>query len=149
MVQFELPSINERKQEFIQYKGKEVGLNSDKGIIYGVIESEDRNNIYLNPHLAYNPIPLGKEMLSNAEKRNFTRIVPKTLLTKLVQEYNSGYLDEFVNATNQKDEFLKIEFEKNTTIPFNYAHEQKLPEKRPLKERITMAYNIAIGKLRF
>jgi len=144
-----LDSINDRKSEFAGYKG-EIGLDSAKGIFYGVIEKEDNNNIHLNPHLAYNAITLpdGK-MLNNIEKRNSTRIIPKTLLTKLVQEYSNGYFDKFIEASNQRDEYLKLEFEKKSSSVLNYKKVEEEPRGHKFIERLKMSYDVLMNRIKY
>jgi hypothetical protein len=130
---FTLPSLEERRKEFSKYTGKDIGLDTKKGIIYGVVIGEDLNDVHLNPHLAYNPIPLpdGK-ITNNLKKRKFIKKVPKNILTNLVYEYSEGYLDKLVKTTGEQDNYLIDEF--------NIIHSSK--EKITRKEKFKIIYNL-------
>lgn len=121
-------------KEFDSYKG-EIGLvGKQNEIHYGIIANEDFDNVYLNPHIAYNPIPLPDgETISNPELRKTIKKIPKTLLSKLVHEYNDGYFETLINSIKNKDTFVINKY--NNLF-------QQTPKKLSFKEKLIETYKI-------
>lgn len=108
---FKLNSFESMRSEYKEYLGKEIGLDSNRGIFYGVIIFEDTKEVHLNPHIAYNPLPLvNGETIENAEKRNSIKKIPKNILTKLVHEYPEGYIENLVKMMKLKDDYKLNQF---------------------------------------